>query len=167
MSVLLLNATYEPMHVVSLRRAVALVLQERAHLVEAGERVLRAPGLALPEPSVIRLRDYVRAPRRWSVPLSRSAILARDGYTCQYCGARPGPARLTLDHVTPQSRGGAWSWGNLVAACAACNAAKADRTPEEAGMVLLRQPARPHFAQLALLRGAQSNPDWRPYLWVA
>lgn len=167
MTVLLLNATYEPMHIVSLRRAVSLVLQEKAQMVEASERMIRSPGLAIAEPSVIRLRERVRAPRRWSVPLSRGAILARDGYTCQYCGAQPGLGRLTLDHVVPQSRGGAWAWTNLVAACLACNSAKADRTPEEASMPLLRPPGKPHFVEMTLLHGARQNPAWRPYLWSA
>lgn len=165
MPVLLLNATYEPMHVVSLRRAVALMLQERAQLVEASERMLRSPAMAMPEPSVIRLCRVVRTPRRWSVPLSRAAILARDGYTCLYCGDQPGLCRLTVDHVLPVSRGGAWAWTNLATACLACNAAKGCRTPEEASMILLRQPGKPHFTQLALLGSAQQNPVWQPYLW--
>ncbi len=123
MSVLLLNTTYEPMHVVSLRRAVALVLQEKAQLVEASERTVRSPSLAMPEPLVIRLRGRVTMLRQRSLALSRTAILARDGYTCQYCGLPLPAARLTIDHVLPQSRGGAWAWTNLVAACPACNAA--------------------------------------------
>lgn len=165
MTVLLLNATYEPMHIVSLRRAVSLVLQEKAHTVEASERVLHSPGLAIPEPSVIRLRERVRPPRRWSVALSRGAILARDSYTCQYCGAQPGLSRLTLDHIVPQSRGGSWAWTNLATACLACNSVKANRTPEEADMPLLRQPGKPHFVEITLLHGARQNPVWRPYLW--
>ena len=166
MSVLLLNTTYEPMHVVSLRRAVALVLQEKAQLVEASERTVRSPSLAMPEPLVIRLRGRVSTLRQRSLALSRNAILARDGYTCQYCGLPLPAARLTIDHVLPQSRGGAWAWTNLVAACPVCNAAKANRTPEEAGMALLRQPGKPIGARAALLHDAQRNPVWRPYLWT-
>ena len=116
---------------------------------------------------MIRLRERVRPPRRWSVALSRGAILARDSYTCQYCGAQPGLGRLTLDHVVPQSRGGAWAWTNLATACLACNSAKANRTPEEADMPLLRQPGKPHFVEITLLHGARQNPAWRPYLWSA
>lgn len=166
MSVLLLNTTYEPMHVVPLRRAVALVLQDKAHLVEASERTVHSPSLAMPEPSVIRLRSRVNCMPRRFLPLTRSAILARDGYTCQYCGVTLAAGRLTIDHVLPQSRGGAWSWSNLVAACPACNAVKANRTPEEAGMALLRQPGKPLGALAALLCDAQRRPDWRPYLWT-
>jgi 5-methylcytosine-specific restriction endonuclease McrA len=104
--------------------------------------------------------------RHHSLPLSRTAILARDGYTCQYCGLPLPAGRLTIDHVLPQSRGGAWAWANLVAACAACNTAKANRTPEEAGMTLLRQPGKPIGVPAALLRDAQRHPVWRPYLWT-
>lgn len=166
MSVLLLNTTYEPLHVVSLRRAVALVLQEKAQLVETGERAMHSPSLILPEPSVIRLRGRVSVAWRRSLPLTRSAILARDDHTCQYCGVALPAARLTIDHVLPQSRGGAWTWTNLVAACPVCNTAKADRTPAEAGMALLRQPAKPLAVQAALLRDAQGHPAWQPYLWT-
>jgi 5-methylcytosine-specific restriction endonuclease McrA len=165
-AVLLLNTTYEPMHVVSLRRAVALVLQDKAHLVEISERSVRSPSLALPEPSVIRLRGRAPVARQRVLPLSRSAVLARDAYTCQYCGLTLPAGRLTIDHVLPQSRGGGWSWTNLVAACPACNAAKANRTPEEAGMALLRPPGKPIGVQAALLHDAQRNPAWRPYLWT-
>lgn len=166
MSVLLLNTTYEPMHVVSLRRAVTLVLQEKAHLVEISERSLRSPSLTLPEPSVIRLRGRAPMSRQRVLPLSRAAILARDGYTCQYCGLTLAAGRLTVDHVLPQSRGGAWAWTNLVAACPVCNAAKADRTPEEAGMALVRPPGKPIGALVMLLHDAQRNPTWHPYLWT-
>lgn len=166
MSVLLLNATYEPLYVVSLRRAVALMVQEKAHLVEASERMLRSPSLTIPEPAVIRLRGRVTVAWRRTLPLTRGAILVRDGYTCQYCGQALPAGRLTIDHVLPQSRGGGWSWGNLVAACPACNAAKGNRTPEEAGMALLRRPARPLAAQAALLHDAQHHPAWQPYLWT-
>lgn len=166
MSVLLLNTTYEPLHVVSLRRAVALVLQDKAQLVEAAASTVCSPSLVLPEPSVIRLRGRVSVAWRRSLALTRSAILARDAYTCQYCGVILPAARLTIDHVLPQSRGGAWTWTNLVAACPACNMAKANRTPEEAGMALLRRPAKPLVVQAALLRDAQGHPTWQPYLWT-
>lgn len=166
MSVLLLNTTYEPMYVVSLRRAVTLVLQNKAHLVECLERSVRSPSLTLPEPSVIRLHGRAPVARQRALPLSRTAILARDAYTCQYCGLALPAGRLTIDHVLPQSRGGGWSWTNLVAACPVCNALKADRTPQEAGMALLRPPGKPIGVQAALLHDAQRNPAWRPYLWT-
>jgi 5-methylcytosine-specific restriction endonuclease McrA len=167
MTVLLLNTTYEPMHVVSLRRAVTLVLQEKAHLVESSERNVRSPSLTLPEPLVIRLRGRAPVARQRAAPLSRSAILARDGYTCQYCGLALAAGRLTIDHLLPQSRGGGWAWTNLVAACPACNTAKANRTPAEAGMALLRQPGKPIGAPATLLHNAQINPAWRQYLWTS
>jgi 5-methylcytosine-specific restriction endonuclease McrA len=166
MSVLLLNTTYEPMHVVSVQRAVALVVLEKAHVVEASGRTLRSPSIAIPEPSVIRLRSRVGARPRWRVPLTREAILTRDEDTCQYCGAQPGRGYLTLDHIVPASRGGGWAWSNLVAACPLCNAVKGNRTPDEAGMALLRPPGKPYFAQVAVARGGRQNPAWRPYLWT-
>ncbi|MCS6844041.1 MAG: HNH endonuclease [Caldilineales bacterium] len=166
MAVLMLNATYEPMHVISLRRAVALLALERAQLVETSGRVLRSPSLAIPEPLVIRLRHPAPAPRRWHVPITRTAILLRDEDTCQYCGAQPGRHELTVDHVIPASRGGQWTWTNLVTACKACNAAKGNRTPEEAGMALRRPPGKPRFGQAVPLRGGRLHPAWRPYLWT-
>lgn len=166
MSVLLLNATYEPMHVVSVHRAVALVVLEKAHIVEASARTLRSPSIVMPEPLVIRLRGQAWMPRRWNAPLTREAILARDEDTCQYCGLQPGRHVLTLDHVVPVSRGGGWAWSNLVAACPGCNSIKGNRTPEEAGMALLRPPGKPRFSQLVLARGGRQHPAWRAYLWT-
>jgi 5-methylcytosine-specific restriction endonuclease McrA len=96
--VLVLNATYEPMNVVSVRRAVLLLLKEKAELVEAAEAQLRSERMVLPVPLVIRLVYYVRIPKRFSLPLSRRTVMARDHYACQYCGAQPGKAYLTIDH---------------------------------------------------------------------
>ena len=104
--VLVLNATYEPLNVVSVRRAVLLLVKEKAEVVEAAGAWLRSERLALPVPLVIRLVYYVRIPRRFSLPLSRRTVLARDHYTCQYCGLHPGKANLTIDHILPRSRGG-------------------------------------------------------------
>lgn len=166
-TVLLLNTTYEPIHVVPLRRAVTLVLQEKVHLVETSERNVRSPSLTLPEPLVIRLRGRAPVPRQRAMPVSRSAILARDGHTCQYCGMTLANDWLTIDHVLPQSRGGGWTWTNLVTACPACNTAKANRTPAEAGMALLRQPGKPIGVPVELLHKAQVHPAWRHYLWTS
>ncbi|HIC88544.1 MAG TPA: HNH endonuclease, partial [Anaerolineae bacterium] len=156
MQVLLLNATYEPLSIVSVRRAAVLVLQHKAEIVEATEAWLRAQSMALPMPAVIRLVYYVRVPRYLPWPLSRRTVLARDNYTCQYCGAQPGKTRLTLDHVIPRVRGGETTWENLVTACVSCNRRKGARTPEEAGMRLLRRPTRPRYLALALLNDFSS-----------
>ena len=163
--VLVLNATYEPLNVVSVRRAVLLLLKEKAEIVEATEAWLHSERLAVPMPLVIRLVYYVRIPRRFSLPLSRRTVLARDHYTCQYCNAQPGKAHLTIDHVLPRSRGGETRWENVVTACAACNRRKGDRTPVEATMPLLRQPRRPRYLALTLLEEARAPQVWDKYMY--
>ncbi len=163
--VLVLNATYEPLGVVSVHRAVLLLLKEKAELVEAAEAWLHAERLALPVPLVIRLVYYVRIPRHFSLPLSRRTVLARDHYICQYCNAQPGKAHLTLDHVVPRSRGGETRWENVVTACGACNRRKGDRTPEEAKMPLQRQPRRPRYLALTLLEEARAPQVWDKYMY--
>lgn len=137
--VLLLNASFEPLAVVPLRRAVVLVLDEKADLIEARDRTLSGPSLTVPVPSVIRLRSYVRVPYRRHVGLSRRGVLTRDGHRCQYCGDRAD----TIDHVQPRSRGGVNSWENLVAACRPCNHRKGDRLLSELGWTLPREPQAP------------------------
>lgn len=164
MSVLVLNATYEPLNIVSVRRAIVLLLKEKAEIVEAAEAVVRSEHLSLPVPLVIRLVTYIRVPRRFGLPVSRRTVLARDRYTCQYCGRQPGKAQLTVDHVVPRSRGGKTVWENVVIACGPCNRRKGDRTPQEAGMRLLSKPARPRYVALVLLEGAGQNTVWQKYL---
>jgi 5-methylcytosine-specific restriction endonuclease McrA len=163
--VLVLNATYEPLNVVSVRRAVLLLLKEKAEIVEAAEAWLHSEQLALPVPLVIRLVYYVRIPRRFSLPLSRRTVLARDHYTCQYCGERLPKGQLTIDHVMPRSRGGETRWGNVATACGPCNRRKGDRTPEEARMPLRREPRRPRYLALTLLEGATAPPAWSKYMY--
>lgn len=164
MSVLVLNASYEPLHVVSVRRAVVLLLSEKAQLVEAAEATLRSERLTLPLPLVIRLVTYVRIPRHWRLPVSRRGVLARDSYTCQYCGAQPGRAQLTVDHVLPRSQGGGKSWENLVAACGPCNRRKGGRRPDEAGMRLMARPAAPRYVVLAFVESGARHDVWQKYL---
>jgi 5-methylcytosine-specific restriction endonuclease McrA len=163
MAVLVLNASYEPLHVVSVRRAVVLLLKEKAQVVEAAESVLRAERMALQIPIVIRLVAYVHVPRRWRLPVSRKGVLARDTYTCQYCGKQPPRHALTVDHVVPRSRGGSTSWQNLVTACAPCNRRKGGRVPDEAGMRLLSEPAQPRFIAVAFLEARA--PDKHREVW--
>lgn len=163
--VLVLNATYEPLNVVSVRRAVVLLLKEKAEIVEAAGAWLRAERVSLPVPTVIRLVYYVRIPRRFSLPVSRRTVLARDHYTCQYCGAQPGRANLTIDHILPRSRGGESRWENVIAACGPCNRRKGNRTPEEARMPLHRQPRRPRYLALTLLEGPSAPEEWGKYMY--
>jgi len=164
MSVLVLNASYEPLHVVSVRRAVVLLLKERAQVVEAAESVLRSERWCVPRPLVIRLVTYIRIPHRLLPPVSRRGVLARDGYACQYCGGRPTRSSLTVDHVVPRSRGGQKAWDNLVAACQPCNRRKGGRRPEEAGMRLLARPAPPRFLALAVVEAGAGHTTWAKYL---
>src|ERR1700742_3800690 len=114
---LVLNATYEPLCVVPMRRAVVLVLAEKAVVLEAGETVMHSASASIQVPSVVRLSRYVRVPYRRDVPLTRRAVLDRDAHTCVYCGVRAD----TIDHVRPRSRGGQHHWTNVVAACARGN----------------------------------------------
>ncbi len=161
----MLNATYEPLSVVSVRRAVVLLLKDKAEMVEATRARLRAENLSMPVPSVIRLVAYVRLPHRMALPVSRRTILARDNFTCQYCGGSPGRAQLTVDHVVPSSRGGASTWENVVTACLACNQRKGNRTPEEAGMPLLAPPGRPRYVALVMLRQGRAAESWMKYMY--
>jgi 5-methylcytosine-specific restriction endonuclease McrA len=163
--VLVLNATYEPLNVVSVRRAVLLLLKEKAEVVEAAEAYLRSERMVLPVPLVIRLVYYVRIPRHFSLPLSRRTVLARDHYTCLYCNAQPGKAHLTIDHVVPRSRGGATTWDNIVTACQSCNRRKGNRTPQEARMPLLRKPHRPRYLALSLIEGTHAPAEWGKYMY--
>jgi 5-methylcytosine-specific restriction endonuclease McrA len=162
--VLVLNASYEPLNVTTVRRASVLVFKGKAELIEELDRRLHSASDTYPWPHVIRLVQYVRVPRAVQRKISRRALFARDGWRCVYCG---NGGRLTLDHVVPRSRGGQSVWENVVTACATCNHRKGNRTLEEARMelrVLPRAPAPVLFIHLA----APRIPDgWRTYLGVA
>jgi 5-methylcytosine-specific restriction endonuclease McrA len=157
---LVLNGTYEPLGVVPIRRAVLLVLARKAEILHANGALLRSERLAMPSPSVVRLRYVVRAPMRVRTALSSRAVFARDRYTCQYCGA---PAE-TVDHVVPRSRGGAHDWENVVAACRRCNGKKQNRLPHEAGLRLLSRPSAPRSPVWLAATLAGMEPEWEPYL---
>jgi 5-methylcytosine-specific restriction endonuclease McrA len=163
--VLVLNASYEPLRIVSVRRAMVLLIQQKAELVEAAAERLRAQGVSFEVPLVVRLVRYVAIPRHRPLPCSRRAVLARDRETCQYCGAQPGRAHLTLDHVVPRSQGGITSWENVVAACGACNHRKANRTPVQAGMVLRTTPRQPSYIAFALIATLERNAAWQKYAY--
>jgi 5-methylcytosine-specific restriction endonuclease McrA len=157
---LVLNATFEPLGIVSSRRAVLLVLDTKAELVHTTDRVFRAERVSVPEPSVVRLVRYVQVPRHYRVAVNRRTVFARDGARCQYCGS----AAENLDHVIPRSKGGPHTWENVVAACRRCNTRKEDRLPHEVGMVLRRTPTAPrHRVQLLALCGGASE-EWSTYL---
>jgi 5-methylcytosine-specific restriction endonuclease McrA len=160
---LVLNASYEPLSIVSSRRAVCLLLADKAELVECDTGVVRSATVSVPVPTVVRLRYMVRVPRRAVTAVSRRAVFARDEYRCQYCGARAD----SIDHVMPRSRGGSHVWENLAAACRPCNMKKRDRTPDEAGMRLLR-PCRAPRGTAWVTLGLLGVPEaWQPYLAFA
>ncbi len=156
---LLLNASFEPLHVVSARRAVVLVLDEKADVVSTSVETFHSARLSVPIPSVLRLRYYVKVPYRGHLPLTRRNVVARDRGRCAYCGNHGD----TIDHVVPRSRGGSHVWENVVAACSGCNGRKADRTLGELGWSLQVTP----FAPLGwswLTLGRANAPDWEPWL---
>ncbi|MBA0050528.1 HNH endonuclease [Streptomyces sp. AJS327] len=158
---LVLNASFEPLSTVSLRRAVVLIMQDKAVAERSHPGLLvRAAHLELPVPQVIRLRRYVKVPFRQRAPWSRRGVLVRDQHRCAYCGRRA----TTVDHIVPRSRGGRDDWLNTVAACASDNHRKADRTPQQAGMRLLTRPFEPTPADALVLalgpRGSELLPDW-------
>ena len=134
--VLVLNASYEPLNVCSVRRAHVLVWKGKAEVLESLPKGLRSATDTFVWPHVIRLVQYVRVPRAIQRKISRRALFARDGWRCVYCGASGG--RLTLDHVVPRSKGGESIWENVVTACAPCNLRKGDRSLEDSGLHLRR-----------------------------
>ena len=161
--VLLLNQNYEPLSVCKARRALVLVLSRKAEMLEASGNAARTVRMTYRLPSVLRLNYYVRVKRR-EVPLTKRNVLRRDGGTCQYCGRRG--VLMTTDHVIPRSSNGTDTWENLVCACVACNNRKGHRTPEQAGLTLLRSPRQP--STLAFIRHfvGVSDHRWRPYLFM-
>jgi 5-methylcytosine-specific restriction endonuclease McrA len=161
--VLLLNATYEPLTALSVRRAVILLICEKAHTVhdDPAAPVLHSAGSSLAIPSVIRLHNYVRVPYRARVPMTRAALMHRDRFRCGYCGGKA----ETIDHVVPRSRGGEHSWENCVASCAPCNHRKADKLLSELGWTLrspLVPPKGQHWRLLATIK--ELDPTWLRYL---
>jgi 5-methylcytosine-specific restriction endonuclease McrA len=158
---LVLNASYEPLSVVSERRALVLVLTDKANVVVSRDEIWNSETLSIEIPSVVKLIRYVRVPYRRTVPVTRRAVFGRDGHQCQYCG---GPAE-SLDHIRPRSKGGDHSWENVVACCRACNVRKGDRLPAESGFNLRSRPGPPRrFAWIYASIGFQVDPLWQPYL---
>ena len=161
---LVLNAGYEPLAVVSFRRALVLVMNGKATILAAdGEHPVFGITDAFDRPSVIVLRRYVKIPHTRSVPLTRRGVLRRDGNRCAYCSS----FASTIDHVQPRSRGGADSWENLVACCLRCNNVKGDRTPQEMGWELRMTPRPPHGTAWTVRGVERADPRWEPYLALA
>lgn len=172
-NVLLLNASHEPLAVVSLRRAVGLIMAEKADLIQpAGDRALRSARSQMPMPSVLRLRYYVNVPHR-TVAWSRSNVLKRDHYTCQYCGHKMSVREATVDHVVPVSRCRKMdvdpnTWVNTVACCRRCQHRKRDHTMEEAGLKFFNPaftPKRPRVNYIVFALGNAPD-EWKQFIRV-
>jgi 5-methylcytosine-specific restriction endonuclease McrA len=161
--VLVLNQGFEPLTVCRARRAVLLIFQGKAEMVENGAGFFHSVSTSVPIPSVIRLEQLVRKPRRRR-KLTRFEIFNRDHYTCQYCGLQSHD--LTLDHVMPRFRGGQHTWENVVSACAPCNRRKAGKTPQEANMKLAKTPAPPKGNNFFVVpyRHLRQRSEWQKYL---
>lgn len=159
--VLVLNATHEPLNVCNARRAIVLMLKNKAEALEDSGRRLHSAEEVFPLPSVIRLNYFVKVPRHDRRKVSRRVVLARDDHRCQYCGSR---SHLTIDHVIPRSRGGNSSWENIVTSCAPCNSRKGDRLPREANMRLKARPRAPEPLAFIHLAVSEIHRSWRRYL---
>ncbi|HMU62716.1 MAG TPA: HNH endonuclease, partial [Gemmatimonadales bacterium] len=154
MRCLALNASFEPLTMVPVRRALRLVIEGKAEIVEAdGPEYMRSERLAIPRPAIIRLVKFVHVPRRFRRHVTNTFLFARDEYRCQYCNRTQPELRprecLTRDHLVPISRGGGNAWTNVVTACSSCNTRKGNRLPEECGMQPLHPPLEPHFVHLS------------------
>jgi 5-methylcytosine-specific restriction endonuclease McrA len=161
--VLVLNQNYEPLNVCRVRRAVVLVHRGKAEMLENGVGFIHTTSDIFPLPSVIRLAHMIKRPRP-KRKLTRLEVFNRDKYTCQYCGKQS--HQLTIDHVVPRHRGGEHTWENVVSACIPCNRHKAGKSPSEAGMKLIRQPAPPHDNLYFYIphHYLQSRNEWQKYL---
>jgi 5-methylcytosine-specific restriction endonuclease McrA len=160
--VLVLNATFEPINVCTVRRATVLLLKSKAEVIEVGTRDLHWATGSFPRPVVIRLVTYVRIPRdTHKRKITRRAVFARDGWECQYCGAR---TSLTVDHVIPRSKGGGSGWDNIVASCAPCNRRKGDRLPHQINMHPRQKPRTPSAHIFIQLASPTIPATWKQYL---
>jgi 5-methylcytosine-specific restriction endonuclease McrA len=164
---LLLNTTFEPLAIVSWRKAVTLLFLDKVEVVREYDREIRSVSMRMKLPAVIRLLCFVRN-SRLTARFSRKNVFLRDDFTCQYCGRRFEPRQLTCDHIVPRSRGGKAEWTNIVTSCVRCNLKKGDRLPEEVDMYPMKKPSRPTgFHVLMLNLGVKTLPDyWKDYIYL-
>lgn len=179
--VLVLNRSWAPVHVTTVRRALCLVYQDAARVVgptdlrsfrfdewvqlenPPADRWVRGVRFRVPAPEIVHLVIYDRIPV-YEAPFTRRNLYHRDNYTCQYCGTRLTTDRISIDHVLPKSKGGKTTWDNCVLACVRCNTRKADRSPGEARLRLIRQPARPRWNPYLGMAADKQLPSWRQFL---
>ena len=165
-TVLLLNASYEPLKVITWQKAVTMFFLGKVEVVEESDREVHSISLVIRVPAVVRLLKFAKIGRR-SPPLSRINILARDNFTCQYCAKPQTVKEATLDHVKPRSQGGKTSWENIVCCCAHCNRKKGGRTPQEAKMLLLTTPRKPDWLPILTMRFNGGIPKaWQLFLSI-
>jgi 5-methylcytosine-specific restriction endonuclease McrA len=168
MNTLVLTPWMSPLMVVPWQAAVTMMFLDKVDVIENYDETIRSPSVTIPMPAVVRLRRPVQDTKK-GVKFSRTNLMTRDNYTCQYCGARLPMAKLNYDHVIPRRMGGKTVWENIVTACYPCNARKADRTPEMAGMRLRRKPFRPRSLPVStvVLTNRQLPTAWVPYVPTA
>lgn len=161
--VLLLNQNYEPLTILKLKRAITLLFLGKVDIIENEDgKEVHAITMALPVPSVIRLKYFVQIKRK-DIPLTKKNIIKRDKHQCQYCGKRTGV--MTTDHIIPKALGGDESWENLVCACLECNNRKGNLVPPAAGLKLIKKPKRPNYFTFILHELGNPNDKWRPFLF--
>lgn len=156
----MLNASYQPLCVVGVRRALVLALKGKAEVVHTNGVTFHSEKMTIQAPSVVRLNYFVKVPYRSRASLSRRAVFVRDNFECQYCGR---PAE-NVDHVVPKSRGGGHTWDNVVAACRPCNSRKENRAPQDVGLRLRRNPQPPHDSVWIVVAVDRVDPMWEQYL---
>lgn len=164
---LVLNASFEPLHVVTWQRALQLLFQGKVEVVEESEKEIRTVRFTIKVPAVLRLLTYIPIKnKKHIVRFSRSNIFIRDNHTCQYCGVKFGKSHLTLDHVIPIVQGGKKCWENIVTACKPCNQRKGGRTPQQAHLSIIRKPRRPTWLPSATFQvGVSVTPErWKIYM---
>ncbi|MEZ4752721.1 MAG: HNH endonuclease [Bdellovibrionota bacterium] len=163
-SVLLLNAGYEPLNVISWQRAITLFFLGKVEVVEEYSHDIRSVSLVFKAPAVVKLVNYVNI-RKKSPPLNRANLLARDNFECQYCSKKLTSKSSTLDHVIPRSQSGNTSWENIVLACAPCNRRKGGKTPEQAKMPLRKKPERPGWLPVLQINFRGNVPEsWQDFI---
>ena len=150
-AVLLLNASFEPLSVISWKRAVCLAFSGKVEIVKEYEDDIRSVSIVIKAPAVVRLLNYVRIRNR-KPPLNRVNIMARDSLTCQYCSKKLTSKTATLDHIIPRSQNGPTSWKNIVCCCKKCNLRKGGRTPKQAQMRLIKEPIIPDWLPVIRIR---------------
>lgn len=159
--VLLLNFTYEPLKAIDVQRAVKLLFKRKAEIVDAAPASWKSMAMAFPIPKVIRMLYYINRSRQ-TVPLTKKNVMLRDDHRCGYCGVRG--VKMNVDHIVPSSRGGPSTWTNLITSCTTCNSRKRNRTPEEAGMPLLKKPRQPHYIPWVVIKRNTVPEEWAKYL---